>query len=237
MGKNLIQQRRGKGSIFKSPGFKFKGKICFNKLTDQTLNGTVADLIKCPGHSAPLAKITFENKETILIPAPENIKVGDSVVSGSDAKPENGNIVLLRNIPEGSLINNIELTPGDGGKIIRTSGSFARVVAKPGNKVAIILPSKKEISVLNTCRACIGVIAGGGRLEKPFVKAGNKFHAMKARRKLYPIVCGTSMNSVSHPYGGSSSHIKGRPNVTSRNAPPGRKVGKLSPRRTGRKKR
>lgn len=237
MGKNLIQQRRGRGSIFRSPGFKFKGSIGHNSLTDATLTGKVIDLINCPGHSAPLAKIMFDNKETILIPAPENIKVGDEVSAGPDAKPENGSILNLGKVPEGSVVYNIEKVPGDGGKLVRTAGSFARVVAKPGSNVVLLLPSKRELTVSSKCRACIGIIAGSGRLDKPLVKAGTKYHAMKARRKLYPVVCGTSMNSLSHPFGGTSSHHKGRPNLNSRNAPPGRKVGKLSPKRTGRRKR
>jgi large subunit ribosomal protein L2 len=90
---------------------------------------------------------------------------------------------------------------------------------------------------LPECRAIIGVIAGSGRPEKPFLKAGTKFFAMRAKNKLWPIVSGTSMNSVNHPFGGKSSHAKGIPTQSSRNAPPGRKVGKIAPKRTGRKKR
>ena len=90
---------------------------------------------------------------------------------------------------------------------------------------------------LPDCRATIGVIAGSGRKEKPFLKAGTRHYAMKAKNKLYPQVSGTSMNSVDHPFGGSSSATKGRPTQSSRNAPPGRKVGKIAPKRTGRKKR
>jgi len=236
MGKNLIQQRRGRGSIFKSPGFRFKGAISFSGIGNETLDGKIIDLINCPGHSAPLMKVQL-GKKSILIPAPENVKVGDSISAGPDAKPGNGSIVSLRNIPEGMFVYNIEKTPGDGGKIIRTSGSSARVMSKTEKKVTILLPSKKELIVSAECKAVIGVIAGSGRLDKPFVKAGKKFHAKNARNKLYPIVCGVSMNSVAHPYGGSSSHAKGRPNVTSRNAPPGRKVGKIGASRTGRKKR
>ena len=87
------------------------------------------------------------------------------------------------------------------------------------------------------CRATVGIISGGGKGEKPFMKAGNKYYAMKAKNKIYPKVSGTSMNAVDHPFGGSSTHIKGRPTQANRNAPPGRKVGKLWPRRTGRRKK
>jgi large subunit ribosomal protein L2 len=99
------------------------------------------------------------------------------------------------------------------------------------------LPSSKTKRFLPDCRATIGIIAGSGRKEKPFLKAGTRHYAMKAKNKLYPSVSGTSMNSVDHPFGGSSSAHKGRPTQAARNAPPGRKVGKIAPKRTGRKKR
>ena len=98
------------------------------------------------------------------------------------------------------------------------------------------MPSKKEKKFSPNCRASIGSIAGSGRLDKPFLKAGTRFKKMRARNRLYPKVCGISMNAVDHPFGGKCSHIKGRPTLSSRNAPPGRKVGKIAPRRTGRKK-
>ena len=89
---------------------------------------------------------------------------------------------------------------------------------------------------LPDCRAAIGIIAGAGRLEKPFLKAGTRFKKMRARNKLYPKVCGISMNAVDHPFGDKCSHIKGRPTLSPRSAPPGRKVGKIAPRRTGKKR-
>ena len=83
----------------------------------------------------------------------------------------------------------------------------------------------------------MGVIGGSGRTEKPFLKAGTRYFAMTAKNKVWPKVSGTSMNSVNHPFGGRSSHAKGIPTQSSRSAPPGRKVGKIAPKRTGRKKR
>ena len=84
------------------------------------------------------------------------------------------------------------------------------------------------------CRASIGVAAGGQRQEKPFLKAGNKYHRMKATRKLWPVTGGVNKNAVDHPFGGSSSHHKGRPTTAPKNAPPGRNVGAIHPRSTGR---
>jgi large subunit ribosomal protein L2 len=234
MGKNLIQQRRGRGSIFRAPSFRYKGRAAHDKMTTD-VKGTVTDIVHCPGHSAPLIRIKFPD-EAILMLAPEGIKVGDEVGSGKSAEPSLGSIVALQDIPEGTAIFNIETQPGDGGKLVRASGTFATILAKLGSKVLVSLPSKKVREFNPMCRACIGRIAGGGRREKPFVKAGNKYRARKARRKLYPRVNGISMNAVCHPHGGKGSHTKGRPTIAPRNAPPGRKVGKIRPRRTGRKK-
>ena len=96
-----------------------------------------------------------------------------------------------------------------------------------------MLPSKKEKSFSPQCRATLGVIAGQGRKEKPFLKAGTRHYYMKARNKLYPRVKGQSMNAVDHPHGTSRSSKKGQPTIADRNAPPGAKVGKIRPRRTG----
>jgi large subunit ribosomal protein L2 len=234
MGKNLIQQKRGKGSTtYRSPSFRFRGEAKHNKISDETVNGKIIDLIDCPGHTAPLAQIKYDNGEEILMIAPEGVRVGEAVQTGAKASVKNGNIIPLRNIPEGTLIYNIESKPGDGGKFVRTSGAFAKIVGKVREGIVVKLPSNKQKIFQLGCRACIGAVAGSGRTEKPFIKAGNKYHAMKAKNKLYPSVSGTSMNALSHPFGGSSSATKGRPTQSSRNAPPGRKVGKIAPKRTG----
>lgn len=236
MGKNLIQQRRGKGSSrYRAPSFRYKGKVKHGIYVEEKLKGNVIDIIHCPGHSGPLVQIKYDNGEAVLIQAPEGIKVGDSVFAGEKVPEKTGNTLPLKNIPEGTAIYNIESSPGDGGKFSRTAGSFAKIVAKMRDKVIVQLPSKKERSFLPDCRATIGIVAGSGKVEKPFLKAGNIYYAMKARNKLWPKTSGTSMNAVDHPFGGSSSSIKGRPTQASRNAPPGRKVGSIAPKRTGRK--
>ncbi len=232
MGKRLIQQRRGRGTgPYKSPGHRFKGAA---KHYDSQGKGIVVDFINCPGHSAPLMVVEFESGDFALSLAPKGIKVGDVVEVGG-AELNTGNVLELKNIPEGALIYNIEARPGDGGKFVRTSGAFAKVLSKTEKGIKIKLPSRKEKLFLPECRAAIGTLAGSGRTEKPFLKAGTKFKKMRARNKLYPKVCGVSMNSVDHPFGGSSSHSKGRPTQSPRSAPPGRKVGKIAPKRTGRK--
>ena len=234
MGKRIIQQRRGRGtSTYRSPSHRFKGKVKHSSL--ETV-GKVNELIHCAGHTSPLMEVVDLTGRKRLAFAPEKIKVGDTISMGKEAELQPGNVLHLRDIPEGTLIHNLELRPGDGGKLIRASGTFARVVAKSEKGVRVILPSKKEKSFLPNCRAAIGVLAGSGRLDKPFLKAGTRFKKMKARNKLYPKVCGISMNAVDHPFGSGCSHIKGRPTLSPRSAPPGRKVGKIAPRRTGKRK-
>jgi len=234
MGKRLIQQRRGRGTkTYTSPSFRFKGKV---KHTNTETAGKVIDLIHCQGHSAPLMQISYLSGEKSLAFAPNGIKVGDDIVLGNEAELKIGNVLSLQDIPEGTLVHNIELRPGDGGKLVRASGTFAKVVAKTDNDVRVMLPSKKEKLFLPGCRAAIGALAGSGRLDKPLLKAGNKYHKMRAKNKLYPKVQGISMNAVDHPFGGCHSTHKGRPTQSSRNAPPGRKVGMIAPRRTGRKR-
>ena len=234
MGKRLIQQRRGRGTpVYRSPGHRFEGEAKHHAM--QT-TGIVRDLIHCAGHSAPLMEVFYLNGERGLTLAPEGIRVGDEISIGN-GEAKLGNVLPLRDIPEGTLIHNIELQPSDGGKLVRSSGSFARVVSKTEEAVRVELPSKKEKLFLPQCRASIGILAGAGRLEKPFLKAGTHYHRMRARNKLYPHVCGVSMNAVDHPFGGKCSHVKGRPTQSPRSAPPGRKVGKIAPGRTGRTKK
>jgi large subunit ribosomal protein L2 len=234
MGKNLIQQRRGRGTLsFKSPSHRFKGEV---KHYPAETVGTVLDLVHCGGHSGPLMEVSYSTGEKKLAFAPEGIKVGDQISVGLSTEINNGSVLCLKDIPEGTSVHNIELRPGDGGKLVRSGGTFAKVISKTENEVRIKLPSNKEKLLHPDCRAAVGIIAGSGRLEKPFLKAGTRYHRMKVRNRLWPRVCGISMNAVDHPFGGKCSHIKGRPTQSPRSAPPGRKVGKIAPRRAGRQR-
>ncbi|MFH1511155.1 MAG: 50S ribosomal protein L2 [Candidatus Woesearchaeota archaeon] len=237
MGKNLVQQARGKGGpTYRSPGFRFMGNSGHCKETGKKTNGIVADIVDDPGRSAPLAIIRYE-REAVLMIAPEGLRVGDMLEAGPGSATSKGNTLPLREIPEGTLIFNIENQPGDGGKFCRSSGVCARVLGKIGERMLVELPSKKQKQFQQDCRATIGTVAGSGRVEKPFLKAGSRFHAMKAKNKLYPITSARSMNAVDHPFGNKRSARKAKQRPAPRNAPPGRNVGMLHPRRTGRRKR
>jgi len=241
MGKRIITQRRGRGTFtYKSFSHRYKGAVKHRKYDEiektSVVNGRIVDFIHCPGHSAPLAKIKFDNGDEILTSAPSGLKVNDIVASGIKAKVAVGNTLPLRIIPEGTDIYNIESNPGDGGKFVRTSGGTATVVAHRGDKIAVKLPSKKQKMFHADCRATIGLISGSGRKDKPMAKAGKNYHAMHARNKLYPRTSGVAMNAVDHPFGSGRGRHVGKPKTPPRGAPPGRNVGLIRSRRTGRKK-
>lgn len=241
MGKRIITQRRGKGSFtYKSFSHRYKGEVKHRKYDEvektSVVNGKVIDLIHCPGHTAPLAKIKYDNGDEILTSAPLDIKVNDLVSSGAKAEAKVGNTLPLRNIPEGTNVYNIESNPGDGGKFVKASGGVATVIAHLGDKTVVKLPSKKQREFHADCRATIGLIAGSGAKEKPFAKAGRMYHAMHARNKLYPRTSGVAMNAVDHPFGSGRGRHVGKAKTPPRGAPPGRNVGLIRSKRTGRKK-
>lgn len=237
MGKNLIQQARGKGSSrYRAPSFRYKGESKYPQYKHETITGKIIDFIHCAGHSAPLAQIEYEDGSEVLLQAPEGVRVGEKVEIGENIAVKEGNIMPLKSIPEGITIYNIESFPGDGGKFVRSSGGFAKIITKMENIIVVEMPSAKRREFLPDCRATIGIIAGSGRKEKPFLKAGTRYYAMKAKNKLWPQVSGTSMNAVDHPFGGHSSCRHNRSTSTNKNASPGRKVGSLAPRRTGKKR-
>ncbi|HDN83410.1 MAG TPA: 50S ribosomal protein L2 [Candidatus Altiarchaeales archaeon] len=241
MGKPIIAQRRGKGSPrYRAPSHRFKGDIKYPPLTPEFWNiaGQVLELEDDPGRTAPLARVLLENFKEIKIIAPQGLSEGDFIYIGDDAQPKVGNILPLGKIPEGTPVYNIEKNPGDGGKFVRASGSSAYIVShdRELNLTYVRLPSKKVVAINSNSRATVGVVAGAGRKDKPFVHAGQAYYAHKARNKKYPKVRGVAMNAVNHPHGGSHKH-KGKPTTVSRNAPPGAKVGHIAARRTGRKKK
>ncbi|MGQ9720258.1 MAG: 50S ribosomal protein L2 [Candidatus Jordarchaeum sp.] len=239
MGKRILVQRRGRGgSNFRAPSHKRKGKIkhCSIKKDKEVIYGTIIELTHEPGRGAPLAKVRFEDGGEQLILVPEGAFIGQKIGYGSKAVLKLGNTLPLREIPEGTPIFNLEGTPGDGGKFVRSSGAYATVLSHSADKSMVRLPSNKIKAFNPNCNATIGVVAGGGRTDKPFIKAGNVYHLSKAKSWKWPKVRGVAMNAASHPHGGGSHQHVGGPSTVSRNAPPGQKVGLIAARRAGRKK-
>jgi large subunit ribosomal protein L2 len=233
MGKRIIQQARGHGSLtYRVRKQAYRFKIGYPLVT-VVGKGKVVKLIDSAAHTAPLAKILIE-KAVFYVPAFKNMVEGQEIEIGKAEK--DGDIAKLKNIPTGTKVFNVEARPGDGGKFIRTSGLSAIITKKADDSIAIVMPSKKEIWFNGNCRATIGEIAGAGRKEKPFLKAGNKWYAMKSRNKLWPRTSAVKMNAIDHPFGsGRGKRIKSK--IAKNNVPPGAKVGLIRPRRTGRRKR
>lgn len=237
MGKRIIAQRRGKGGLqWRAPK---KGKVAparYPPIKAETVKGYVTNILHERGRGAPLARIELEDGEVFYVAAANGMSKGQIIEIGAAAKPTVGNILPLANIPEGSTICNIELEPGDGGRLVKTCGTSATLFSQSGDKSIIRMPSGRTITLPNTCRAMIGSVAGGGRLEKPLLKAGRSYWKHKAKVKPYPRVRGVAMAVVHHPFGGGRHQHPGKSTSTSRNAPPGRKVGHIAPRKTGRKR-
>ena len=229
MGKRIIQQARGHGSLtYRARVNAFKYKLQYPKFISG--EGKIIKLFNSPAHSAPLAKIKWE-KGTFYIPAFKGMIEGENI-NLNNKEIKEGNILKLRDIPMKTPIYDIESRPGDGGKFIKTGGSFAEISKIIGDEIYIMLPSKKEKAFNKNCRAIIGVIAGAGRLDKPIVKAGKQFYIKKSRNKLWPRTSAVKMNAVDHPFGsGRGKHPKSK--IAKRNAPPGRRVGLIRPNRTG----
>jgi large subunit ribosomal protein L2 len=236
MGRRIRGQRRGRGGpTFRAPSHRYKSDKQHKKNEDDDLvSGEVVDIEHDPARSAPIAQVAFEDGDQRLVLAPEGVGVGDTLQVGISASIEPGNTLPLAEIPEGVPVCNVESNPGDGGTFARASGVSARVVTHDRSVTVVQLPSGEVKRLDPDCRATIGVVAGGGRTEKPMVKAGNKYHKVKARAMTWPRVRGVAMNAVDHPFGGGGRQHPGRPKSVSRDAPPGRKVGDIASRRTGR---
>jgi len=236
MGKRIIQQRRGRSNgRFTVPSHRYRGKIKYHHHKKQT-KGVVEDIIHDPGRTAPLAKVRFENNKTGFVIAAEGTKTGDTIsFINEKGAVRPGNVVSVGLINEGFPIYNIEMQPGDGGKLVRSGGSYATVVSHSGKKTVIQLPSGQFKTISSDCRATIGAAGGGGRKDKFFMKAGKKYIAERVKGKQYPIVRGVAMNPVSHPHGGGNHQHVGKSYTIKRGASPGRKVGSVAAKRTGRK--
>ena len=233
MGKRTRSQRKGSSPRYRVASHRFPGSNTMPRVKDVV--GEVTELIHSPVHTAPLARLKLPDGQTNLVVATEGISIGSSVAIGDNVALRPGNITSISNIPEGTAINNLELRPGDGGKVARTAGNSATIEAHLDNgKVRVRLPSGVSKDMPNLCRATIGVLAGHGRSEMPLRTAGAAHYKAKARGKLYPHVSGVAMNPVDHPHGGGNHQAVHGPNSVARGTPPGAKVGNIAPSRTGR---
>jgi large subunit ribosomal protein L8e len=205
------------------------------------IKGVVKEIIHDPGRGAPLARVAFKNAyrfktDKELFIATEGMYTGQFIYCGVKAQLTPGNVLPLRNIPEGTQVSNLEEQPSDRGAISRASGTSVTIIghSEDGQKTRVRLPSGARKTLSSDCRASVGIIAGGGRTDKPIMKAGRAYHKYKAKRKAWPVVRGVAMNPVDHPHGGGNHQHIGHPSTVRRDAPKGQKVGLIAARRTGR---
>ncbi len=227
MGKRIIPQRRGKGSsTYQSPSHRHLARPGYPK--SQDTKGEVIDIHHAPGRTAPLAEVEFDNGETCFVIANHGLWVGENIEVGPDSDIEKGNVLPLTNIPVGTFVYNVEMEPLDGGKLVKSAGTSATVIAHERRKTVLRLPSDDIKRVDNRCRATVGIVAGGGHREQPIAKVGKKAKSFRSKAKRAMKVRGIAMNAVDHPHGGGDHQHVGVPSTVSSNAPPGRKVGRLS---------
>ena len=157
-----------------------------------------------PNRSSRIAQLNYVDGEKRYILAPDGLAAGAQISSGPDAPPSVGNCLPLKNIPLGMMVHNIELQPGRGGRLCRSAGSGATLVAREADWAQITLPSGEIRRVPAACRATIGSIGNADHMNVVLGKAGRK--RWLGRR---PHVRGTAMNPIYHPHGGGEGRTKG----------------------------
>lgn len=238
MGKKIKVQRKGRDTSQSRAAKTNKiHPAKYPTLSNVNRKGTIKDLTHEPGRGAPLAYIEFEPGSGFYLSAIEGTYVDQEITVGPDAPVKVGNVLPMKKIPEGTMVSNIELRPGDGGKMARSSGSFGTVVAHTRTHTSVRVPSKRTLAVNNDSRATIGIISGAGRKEKPYLTAGEKLHAKKAKGHKYPVAHGVKMPAAMHPHGGGRHRRPGKSTTVSRHAPPGAKVGLIAARNSGKRQR
>jgi len=236
LGKRPLVRRRGRGG--KQFRAAITGKLLPAKyprfgLSEQR-EGQVVDLVHERGRDAPLAKVRFDDGSSSYIPAILGTKIGLKIQFGLKSGISPGNVISIQNIPDGTIVSNIEKHFGDGGTIVKSAGTSATVFSHSLEGVTIKLPSGKFTTLNPQNRAMIGTLAGGGAGDRPFMRAGNAWRRKRSKGQKYPIVRGVAQAVYVHPHGGGRHQHVGRSSTVSRNAPPGRKVGSIAARKTGR---
>ncbi|KAF8075846.1 translation protein SH3-like domain-containing protein [Lyophyllum atratum] len=231
MGRVIRAQRRSH-AIFKAHTHLNKSPARLRNLdfaeSNGYIRGIVKEIIHDSGRGAPLARV-----KTFI--ATEGLHTGAFVYCGKKATLSVGNVLPVSQCPEGTIICNVEEKIGDRGALARTSGNYATIIghSPDDGKTRIRLPSGAKKTIAGGARATIGIVAGGGRIDKPLLKAGRAFHKFKAKRYNWPRTRGVAMNPVDHPHGGGNHQHIGKASTIARSAVPGQKVGLIAARRTG----
>jgi large subunit ribosomal protein L2 len=178
-------------------GARRKYRLIDFKRNKDDIKGKVSAIEYDPNRSANIALITYTDGEKRYIIAPLNLKVGDVIESGNNVDIKIGNSTQLMNIPEGTLVHNIELSPGKGGSIIRSAGASAQILGKEDKYVLVRLKSGETRKILGSCKATIGEVGNTDHELVKLGKAGRKRHM-----GIKPTVRGSVMNPNDHPHGG-----------------------------------
>jgi large subunit ribosomal protein L2 len=177
--------------------------IDFKRLKDG-VPATVAAIEYDPNRSCFIALVTYEDGDKAYVLAPNGLKVGTKIFSGPNSPPDIGNCLPLANIPSGLEVHNIEMNPGQGGKMVRSAGGVARLGAKEGDWAVIILPSGEMRRVRSACRATIGQLGNLDWINVTIGKAGRNRH-----RGVRPHTRAKAMNPIDHPLGGGEGRSNG----------------------------
>ncbi len=185
-------------------GHKQKYRIIDFKRDKEGMPAEVLTVEYDPNRSARIALVSYEDGEKRYILAPTGIKVGQTIVSGKGVSPDVGNSLYLSEVPFGTLVHNIELRPGQGGKIARSAGSYAQLMSRDGKYAILRFPSGETRMILQTCKATIGTISNQDHNLEVSGKAGRS--RWLGRR---PRTRGVVMNPVDHPMGGGEGRATG----------------------------
>jgi len=239
----VIRAQRKCGSIFTAHTRLRKGAAKLRTLDYAERHGYVRGLVKeilhDSGRGAPLCKVVFRDpyrhgQRTEMFTCAEGMYTGQFVYCGKKAALTVGNVLPLSAMPEGTVISNVEEKVGDRGALGRASGNYCIVIGhNDDGKTRLRLPSGAKKVVASGVRGMIGVTAGGGRIDKPLLKAGRAFHKYRVKRNCWPKTRGVAMNPVEHPHGGGNHQHIGHASTVSRHASAGQKVGLIAARRTG----
>ena len=181
----------------KGGGHKQAYRVIDFKRDNFGVPGVVQSIEYDPNRNVRISLVVYADGEKRYILTPHDLKVGDKIVSGPDAEIQVGNALPLELIPLGTIIHNIELIPGRGGKMVRTAGAGAQLMAKDGNYVTIKMPSSEMRMVRKECLATIGVLGNAEFKNLKVGKAGRTRHL-----GIRPTVRGVTMNPCDHPHGG-----------------------------------
>lgn len=185
-------------------GHKRKFRVIDFKRDKDGVPAIVKTIEYDPNRSARIALLFYADGEKRYILAPNGLKVGQTIMSGSGVSPDVGNALPLGEIPLGTIVHNIELYPGKGGAMARSAGSFAQLSAREGKYVVLRLPSGETRMVLTICKATIGAVGNSDHALEQSGKAGRT--RWLGRR---PRVRGVAMNPVDHPMGGGEGRASG----------------------------